>query len=73
MGRSDKVMILDFLKLPGDAELFRVMAPDFVAGLIFKGGVAVYGAPILRWAVGLSWTEMESRCKRYGYSFDRIA
>ena len=39
-------------------ELIRVVAPHFVAGIILRDGIAVETAPILKWAMGKSRSEL---------------
>ncbi len=45
-----------------DGELVRVIAPYFVAGIIFEDGKAVYAAPILRWALGMEFWPFRQYC-----------
>jgi hypothetical protein len=46
---------------PGD--LYRVVVPHFVAGVIVREGVVVEAAPILRWAVGKRLLALETWAK----------
>jgi hypothetical protein len=48
--------------------LIRVVGPHFVAGLVFEeDGVVTKAAPILRWATGLSTSELRLELKKRGY------
>jgi hypothetical protein len=44
--------------------LVRVTAPHFCAGLIVRNGVVTGAAPIIRWAMGKPWTEVERYCNK---------
>jgi hypothetical protein len=43
-----------------EGDLYRVVLPYFVAGVIVRMGVVVEAAPILRWAVGKSLADLET-------------
>ena len=47
--------------------LVRVEAPHFCAGLLVRGGVCVWTAPILRWAKGLPEDELRNRFRSHGW------
>lgn len=49
------------------ADLVRVVAPHFVAGLIMRDGKASESAPILRWAIGKDADFLRTYFKRKGW------
>lgn len=52
--------------------LVRVVAPQFVAGIVFDGQVCVEAAPILRWYVGKQAHWLKLRFERNGWVAKRI-
>lgn len=48
--------------------LVRVVAPDFVAGLIMDGDRCIHAAPKLRWAIGKFRPELRAYFQRRGWS-----
>lgn len=51
---------------------WRIEAPHFTAGLIFQNGVAVDGAPILKWAKGKQLKWMQSYCQSKGWRMEAL-
>lgn len=49
------------------SELVWVNAPHFCAGLHIEGGWCYEAAPILRWAIGKPWREIQRYFSRKGY------
>ena len=47
-----------------------VTAPFYCSAVIIRDGVVVEAAPILRWAVGKPWPEVESYCQRKKYQIE---
>jgi hypothetical protein len=50
--------------------LVRVVAPHFVAGLLFAGAWCVGGAPILGWARGKAWPYFSAYAQRKGWALE---
>lgn len=47
---------------------FRIEAPHFVAGgQVDQWDIVVRAAPILRWTIGKSLTELRRYCRRQGW------
>ncbi len=49
-----------------------VSAPHLTAVLTVDGGRVVDAAPILRWTVGRSWTDVEAQLRRKGWEYRRL-
>lgn len=48
-------------------ELVWVRAPHFTAGLGIEGGWGCWAAPILRWAIGKPWRDVQRYFKNKGF------
>lgn len=53
--------------------LYRVEAPHFCAGLLVgDGSRVVAAAPILNWALGMTWVEVLAYTERKGWQMEHI-
>ena len=53
---------------------YQVQAPHFCAGVVIdQWGIVIRTAPILRWAQGKRWVDLQSFCKRKGWKLERAA
>lgn len=48
-------------------QLWRIVAPHFVAGLIVRDGFVVEAAPIIGWADGRPWPYLKTYMQRKGW------
>ncbi len=49
------------------ADLYRIDAPHYCAGLEVEGNLVVLAAPILDWAIDMSWPVVHGYFERNGY------
>jgi hypothetical protein len=56
-----------------EGDLYRVVLPYFVAGVIVRMGVVVEAAPILRGAVGKKLSDLETWVRKKGGNLCSIA
>jgi len=47
--------------------LLQITAPHFCAGLVVQKGIVIEAAPILRWAKGKRWVEVQDYFNRKGW------
>lgn len=52
--------------------LFSINAPHFNCGIIVSDGVVIRAAPILKWAVGKRWSEVQDYFNRKKYGVTRV-
>lgn len=55
--------------------LLRIEAPHYVAGIVFKNGIATYEcAPILKWMIGKEWNWIITylNYKRFNYQWKTV-
>lgn len=59
----------------GKLHLVRVVAPNFVCGLVFEGTRCIEAAPIMRWVRGKEWRDIALWCrsKRFEFEVRRIS
>ena len=53
-------------------DLYRVTTPYMCCGLLVRGGVVRIAAPIMKWSVGKSITDVRSWVESKGYKMSRI-
>jgi hypothetical protein len=56
-----------------EGDLYRVVAPNFVAGVVAKDGRVVKAAPILRWALGKPLEELRNGAEARGGTVTIVA
>jgi hypothetical protein len=53
-------------------DLYRIVAPHFVAGVIVEGGRIVVAAPILRWSVRMPLERFAAYCKGKRWGIEEV-
>lgn len=53
--------------------LVRIVAPHFVAGLVADGGRVVEAAPILRYMLGWTGSQVARYCRRGAWRWERLS
>ena len=53
-------------------QLYRIVAPHFVAGLGFGRGTVRWSAPILGYMVGWDYGRVSEYCKRKDWQLERV-
>lgn len=52
--------------------MIRVVSPYYVAGIIVDGGRVIKAAPILRWSIGKSFSEIKAYFAHKGFIIEEL-